>query len=109
MDGLVYLLGIPAAILTVGLIGFGIMVWLRTHKQGRTASGQLIMSSEATVVAVRKLGSSRDADREVVLALPGGAESTLLADAADGARLKRGHKGTARWAAGRLIDFTHAH
>lgn len=104
---LFWLLGIAAALMTLGLVVFLVGLLIRTRRQGRTRSGHLIMESPVTVVKVRKLGSSAQADRELVLRLPDQMESTIVADAALGSKLKPGHKGTARWAAGRLLDFAH--
>lgn len=108
MEAFVLVLAILAGVLTVALIVFGVVVALRTRKHGRTAGGQPIMSAQATVVRVRKLGSGRDADRELILKLRNGLESTIVASAATAASLRAGHTGVARWAGGRLIDFTHA-
>lgn len=107
MDALVVVLAVLAAVLTLALIVFGVVVLLRTRKHGRTADGKPIMSAQATVVRVRKLRSGRDADRELVLKLHNGLESTIVASAVAAAPLRAGHQGVARWADGRLIDFTH--
>lgn len=107
MEALLFVLMALAATLTLGLLVFGVVIFFRTRKHGRTASGDPIMSSQATVVRVRKLGSGRDADRELVLKLRNGLESTLVAGAVDAAPLRPGHTGVARWAGGRLLDFTH--
>lgn len=104
---LIWLLVIVAGLTVLGLISYLIGRLVHTCRQGRTASGSLVKQSPVTVLKVRKLGSAEESDRELVLQLPDRMERTIVADAAWASRLEPGHRGTARWAGGRMVSFVH--
>lgn len=105
-DVLVWVLGIVAGVLTLGAIGLMVGIRVRTRRQGRTPGGQLIMQATGTVVSRRRLGAHKASDLEVVFQHDDGTRSALVAEAAAASRLKKGQRGEAKWAAGRLIAFT---